>query len=54
MTKLNMAIIATRILMNKGHPISHFFTNSRIQDEYVMRKGIPSPIFIKTIEKFRE
>jgi hypothetical protein len=29
-------------------------TNCRIQDEYAMRKGTPSPIIIKTIDKFGE
>jgi hypothetical protein len=52
--ELNMTILATRIIMNERHPIRHFFTNRRIQDEYAMRKGTPSPIFIKTIDKFGE
>jgi hypothetical protein len=40
--------------MNERHPIRHFFTNRRKQDEYAMRKGTLSPIFIKTINKFGE
>jgi hypothetical protein len=40
--------------MNERHPIRHFFTNRRIQYEFAMRKGTPSPIFMKTIEKFGE
>jgi hypothetical protein len=40
--------------MNERHPIRHFFTKRRIQDEYAMRKGTPSPIFMKTIDKFGE
>jgi hypothetical protein len=40
--------------MNERHPIRHFFTNHRIQDEYAMRKGTPSPNFMKTIDKFGE
>jgi hypothetical protein len=40
--------------MNERHPIRHFYTNRRIQDEYAMRKGTPSPIFMKTIDKFGE
>jgi hypothetical protein len=42
--------------MNERHPIRHFFTDSRIQNEYAIRKGTPSPIpiFIKTIDKFGE
>jgi hypothetical protein len=40
--------------MNERHPIRHFFSNRRIQDEYAMRKGTISPIFMKTIDKFRE
>jgi hypothetical protein len=52
MRELN--IVATRILMNERHPIRHFFTNHRIQDEYAMRKGTTSPIFMKSIDKFGE
>jgi hypothetical protein len=48
---MNTIIVATQILMNDRNPIRHFFTNSRIQDEYAMRKGTPSPIFI---DKFAE
>jgi hypothetical protein len=47
MRELNTTIVATRILMNERHPIRHFFTNCRIQDEYAMKKGTPyvaSPI----------
>jgi hypothetical protein len=40
--------------MNERHPIRHYFTNRRIQDEYAMRKGNSSPIFMKTIDKFGE
>jgi hypothetical protein len=40
--------------MNEMHPIRHLFINCRIQDEYAMRKGTPSPIFIKKIYKFGE
>jgi hypothetical protein len=40
--------------MNERHPIRQFFTNRRILDEYTMRKGTPSPIFMKTIQKFGE
>jgi hypothetical protein len=40
--------------MNERHPIRHFFTNHRIQDEYAMIKGTPSPTFMKTIDKFGE
>jgi hypothetical protein len=54
MEELNTTIVATLILMNERHLIRHFFTNHRIQDEYVMRKGTPSSIFMKTIEKFGE
>jgi hypothetical protein len=54
MRELNTNIVATRILMNERHPIRHFFTNRRIQDEYAMRKCTPSAIFMKTFDKFRE
>jgi hypothetical protein len=56
MRELNTTIPATRILMNEKHPIRHFFTNRRIQDEYeyAMRKVTLSPIFMKTIDKFGE
>jgi hypothetical protein len=54
MRELNTTIVATRIRMNERHPIRHFFTNRRIQDEYAMGKGNPSPIFIRTIDKFGE
>jgi hypothetical protein len=54
MRELNTTIVATRILMNERQPVRHFFTNRRIQDEYVMKKGTPSPIFIKTVDKFGE
>jgi hypothetical protein len=40
--------------MNERHPIRHFFTNRKIQDEYAMRKDTPSPIFMETIDKFGE
>jgi CRISPR/Cas system CMR-associated protein Cmr5 small subunit len=40
--------------MNEKHSIRHIFTNRRIKDEYAMRKGTPSPIFMKTVDKFRE
>jgi hypothetical protein len=53
MRELNTIIVATRTLMNERHSNRHFITNRRKQDEYAMRKGIPSPIFIKTIDKFR-
>jgi hypothetical protein len=54
MRELNMTIVATRELMHEKHPIRHFFTNRRIKDIYAMRKGTPSPIFMKTIDKFEE
>jgi hypothetical protein len=54
MRQLNTTIVAKRILMNERHPIRHYFTNRRIQDEYAMRKGNSSPIFMKTIDKFGE
>jgi hypothetical protein len=54
MRELNTTIVATRILMSEWHPIRHFFTNRRIQDEYAMKKGTPSSIFMKTIDKFGE
>jgi hypothetical protein len=41
MKELNTKIVATRVLMNERHPIRHFFTIRRIQDEYAMRKGTP-------------
>jgi hypothetical protein len=50
MRELNTTIVATRVPMNEKHPIRHFFTNRRIQDEYAMKKGIPSPIFMKKID----
>jgi hypothetical protein len=52
MREQNTTIVAKRILMNEGRPIRHFFTNRRIQAEYAMRKSTPSPIFMKTIDKF--
>jgi hypothetical protein len=33
---------------------THSFTYRRIQDEYAMRKGTTSPIFMKTIDEFGE
>jgi hypothetical protein len=54
MRELITTIVATRILMNERHPIRHFFTNCRIQDEYAMKKGTDLPIFMKTIDKFGE
>jgi hypothetical protein len=54
MRELNTTIVATRVLMNEWHPIRHLFTNCRIQDEYAKRKGTPSPIFMKTSDKFGE
>jgi hypothetical protein len=54
MRELNTTIVATRVLMNERHPIRHLFTNCRTQDEHAMRKGTPSPIFMKTIDKFGE
>jgi hypothetical protein len=54
MRELNTTDVGTRIIMNERHPIRHFSTNYRIQDEYAMRKGTLSPIFIKTIDKFGE
>jgi hypothetical protein len=47
MKELNTTIVAIRILMNERHPIRYFFTNRRMQDEYAMRKGTLSPIFMK-------
>jgi hypothetical protein len=49
-----VTIVATRVLMHERHPIRHFFTNRRIQDEYAMRKGTQLSIFMKTIDKFGE
>jgi hypothetical protein len=52
MRELNTTMVATKVLTSRGHPIRHFFVDSRIQGEYAMKAGAPNPIFMKAIEIF--
>jgi hypothetical protein len=46
MRELNTTMVATKVLTSRGHPIRHFFVDSRIQGEYAMKAGTPKPIEI--------